>query len=45
MEKLTVKKLKQHPYAAAIIPSMMDEEGVEYHVINQANWASLYPSR
>ena len=43
MEKLTVKKLKQHPYAAAIIPSMMDEEGVEYHVINQANWAEKYP--
>ena len=43
MEKLTVKKLKQHPYDAAIIPSMMDEEGVEYHVINHANWVGEYP--
>ena len=43
MQQLKVQKLNVQPQEASMVPVLMDEAGIGYEVIGNANWAEEYP--
>ncbi|MCH4148799.1 MAG: carbohydrate-binding family 9-like protein [Prevotella sp.] len=43
MKKLIVNSVPEGLYEAENIPALFEKEGIEYHPVDEVNWASEYP--